>query len=488
MRNYRTIALCIALSLLSALVCGSAPRQNEGQTDPPFRQTEGRADPPAPHNEGQTDPPERQTVAIADLTGSDKELGAFLAEILLTDLSRSEKLQPLERAEILQAYTDLQLPNTRPLTPAQARQLGQQVHATRIIVGSYMVQEGQIIINARLLDADTGLIVPGGGMNVSGERKDLLNVTHKLARLFHKRVTGSDLTLDEPTRTLPAPEKHPLPPDQPALPPPDELEPLRQSGLIPKTVKAGDPLTERDMTALIKTIAQRVDTQPEGLITLSNTTAPVTRLRALSALVKLLVSPEDLATYRTNPPMTMPPDADQIPAWGVPFVGAAIDQGWLVADKALRYKDQASWNFLAALLTKMPIRDSQTPSRTSPDPAPPADDEPYTGLLLDARDIKVERSMSPRLLDEDGHVVYPDAKHIPTDDYVGEHGMASYTTAQENAKRAGKHPLVVRVIGLGDGGHDDLVVSNETADKIRQANKRDKFLWKWNVTILMDMR
>src|ERR1051325_1633812 len=115
MRNIRTFTLCLALSVLSALVCGSAPRQNDGQQDPPAR----------------------LTVAISDLSGTDKELGAFLAETLLTDMARSTQLQPLERAEILQAFTDLQLRASSPLTPAQARQLGQQVHADRITVGSY---------------------------------------------------------------------------------------------------------------------------------------------------------------------------------------------------------------------------------------------------------------------------------------------------------------------------------------------------------------
>ncbi|HLK60231.1 MAG TPA: FlgO family outer membrane protein [Chthonomonadaceae bacterium] len=466
MRHLRISALCVALSILSMLVCGSAPRQQEGKPDPP----------------------ERMTVAISNLTGADKELGAFLAETLLTDLARSDQLQPLERAEILQAFTDLQLPAASPLTPAQARQLGQQVHATRIIVGSYMVQEGQIIINARLLDAQTGLIIPGGAMNVSGDRKDLLGVTHRLARQFHKRVTGSDLQLEEPTRVQTATDKSAPPSDMPPslLPAPDELEPLRQSGLIPQTAKANEGLSERDLTGLVKTISKRVETHPEGLITLTDTAAPVTRLRALSALVKLLVSPEDLTTYRTNLPATMPPDADQIPAWGVPFVAAAIDQGWLVPDKAIRYRDQASWGFVAAVLSKMPIRESQAPSNASPDPAPTEDNEPYTGLILDARDFKVERTMSPRLLDEDGHIVYPDPKHIPTDDYVGEHGMASYAISAENAKRAGKHPLVVKVLSLAEGTHDDLVVSSETAARIRDANKRDKFLWKWNVVILVD--
>ena len=52
------------------------------------------------------------SIAVADFSGADKELGRFLADTLLTDLAQSEKLHMVERAEIGKALTELKLQST----------------------------------------------------------------------------------------------------------------------------------------------------------------------------------------------------------------------------------------------------------------------------------------------------------------------------------------------------------------------------------------
>lgn len=453
-----------------------------------------RADAPRPTLQD-PQPPALLTVAVADFPGPDREMGRFLAETLLTDLTRSERLQMLERIALQEALADLQLPSDSPLVPAQTRKLGSQIHADRLIVGSYLVREDQVILNARLLDTRSGLTVPGGAMNVTGNRKGLLEITHKLARLLHRRVTGSELLLEEaPERAIQA-EREPA---RAILPPPeaesDPLESSKRCGLIPTSAKSGGIVAERDLAGLVGRVAKFVTPQSGNTLTIAQTAAPVSRLRALVTLVKILVSPDDMAAYRSSPSADDLSDAAQIPAWGQPYVAAALDQGWLPSRQPLHARDNATWAFIQILLVKMPITpESPLPSpterpgpsyrSTEPPPAPRVN-ERYTGLIVDVGDLELNRTLDLRILDEDNREVYPDPKHIPDLDWMQENGMAAYIKDPADAKRSGSNPLIVQAICITGPGNDTIVVSNEDAQRIREANKRGRFLAKWAVSIL----
>src|SRR5947209_10750856 len=110
---------------------------------------------PAPKS-GATDPASGLTIAVADFTGSDKELGRFIAETLLTDLAQSQQLNLVERTEIRQALTELKLQSTGLVEPQNVKQLGKLVGADRLIVGSFFLHDDQVFVNARLLDVKTG--------------------------------------------------------------------------------------------------------------------------------------------------------------------------------------------------------------------------------------------------------------------------------------------------------------------------------------------
>lgn len=150
------------------------------------------------------------TLAVADFTGSDPDLGRFIAETLLTDLAQSPKMHFAERSEIRRAIEELKLQSTGLVEPQQVKQLGSLVSADRIIVGSYFQLDNQIIINARLLDVETGKLMEGGASNVTGDKVHLLSIVHRLAHEFYHRVTGEDFVIQnegaEPatTRSLPA--------------------------------------------------------------------------------------------------------------------------------------------------------------------------------------------------------------------------------------------------------------------------------------------
>src|SRR5205823_843094 len=135
------------------------------------------------------------TLAVADFSGADRELGTFLAETLVTDLGQSRQLHLVECSEVRTALADLKLEPSGTLEPAQMRRLGRLIHADKIVVGSYLAREHRITINARVLDLQSGQTVPGGAGNVSGSDQGLLALAHQLARHLHKRLANSELDL-----------------------------------------------------------------------------------------------------------------------------------------------------------------------------------------------------------------------------------------------------------------------------------------------------
>ncbi len=177
MLNLRAYAAIIVFSLLPTL---------------------SRADDPMP-TVTQPDASTSFTIGVADFTGGETERGRFLAETLLTDMSQSGKLQLVERNEIKHALDELKLQSTGLFDPSQIKQLGKLVRADHLIVGSYLENGDQMIVNARLLDVETGRVAPGGGANVVGPRKDLLGLVHRLAHLLHRRITGEDFVLEGET-------------------------------------------------------------------------------------------------------------------------------------------------------------------------------------------------------------------------------------------------------------------------------------------------
>jgi hypothetical protein len=115
------------------------------------------------------------------------------------------------------------------------------------------------------------------------------------------------------------------------------------------------------------------------------------------------------------------------------------------------------------------------------------DDLPtWTGIVVVATGLPLERAMSVRILDQDGRVIYPDPNFLPSDDYLQDNGMASYVHPGDTAERAGRRPLTVRAIDVASSGNEDVVVDSETAIRIRAADRRGHFISRWKVCFVVD--
>jgi hypothetical protein len=114
-----------------------------------------------------------------------------------------------------------------------------------------------------------------------------------------------------------------------------------------------------------------------------------------------------------------------------------------------------------------------------------------TGLIVDARGLDFQPSMSMRLFDPDGNQVYttPTPNQELNTYFVATEGTAAYASSEEQArsltKRIGNRPhLITAKKTLGY----DLVISSEDAWLLRQSNKQDRFLDNFSVVVIWDVQ
>ena len=268
----------------------------------------------------------------------------------------------------------------------------------------------------------------------------------------------------------------------------DQFSQWKQEGLFPQNARPGTVVTERDFSRLIEGLKQRLPIGSEAPLTQMQPGAAISRLRAVTALLKLTYPSTRLAEFRNPSLGDLPSDAREAPAWGLPYLALATAQGWWNQNSPFKARNVANWAFVSALMEHLPLEERrETNSEVRVANEDTADNsDTYTGLVIEAAGLNPQRSMSPRILDEDGLVVYPDPKHLPDDDMLQDIGMASYYRAGQSIPRAGSRPLVVTAIDCTGPLKCDLVVSRQTADEIRRANRSGRFLWKWAIGIITE--
>lgn len=115
----------------------------------------------------------------------------------------------------------------------------------------------------------------------------------------------------------------------------------------------------------------------------------------------------------------------------------------------------------------------------------------YTGLVIVVRSIHLDRSISPAVVTPDGQIVYGRGWWKPgqlDDDFAEHFGIVEYAPAPDLANRVGRRPLVVFAIGVTgpvlSNFKTDVVVSDEDALRIRDANMRSRFLQQMRVAFV----
>ena len=110
-----------------------------------------------------------------------------------------------------------------------------------------------------------------------------------------------------------------------------------------------------------------------------------------------------------------------------------------------------------------------------------------TGIVLDARGLKAEAALVPRIVDEDGSEVYSPA--YVSREHAVRIGVAGYTRDLETATkspRSGDRPLVLKTIRTADSGPCNLVISNDDARLVHGDPRNLALLMQCRVTIVLD--
>jgi hypothetical protein len=112
--------------------------------------------------------------------------------------------------------------------------------------------------------------------------------------------------------------------------------------------------------------------------------------------------------------------------------------------------------------------------------------EPYTGLLVDARSIKLQPALVFKILDENLEEVFGPA--FVSREFVVQYGMAAYYTDIAPAKsdpRVRHHPLTVKALRTDWPSRSDIVISNADASKLKSASRHLQFLRESRVVIVL---
>jgi hypothetical protein len=130
------------------------------------------------------------------------------------------------------------------------------------------------------------------------------------------------------------------------------------------------------------------------------------------------------------------------------------------------------------------VTEPVTPEPVAAEPAKPA--VVYTGLVVDAREIKAKPAMSPKIIDENGKEVYGSMQ--VDREYAIQQGMSGYArdlTAAQSNQRVTNNPITVKGIKTEGPGQSDIVVSNADANMLRAAADNLTFLKQCRVMIVL---
>lgn len=114
-------------------------------------------------------------------------------------------------------------------------------------------------------------------------------------------------------------------------------------------------------------------------------------------------------------------------------------------------------------------------------------EQTFTGLIVDARGLNARPALYPRILAEGGKTVYDIA--TPNPNAAIDEGLVEYQRALEEAQklsRVGTNPIIVKAKQIGGKYGADIVLSEEDARKILDANRQGRFLSKAKVVVVID--
>jgi len=111
----------------------------------------------------------------------------------------------------------------------------------------------------------------------------------------------------------------------------------------------------------------------------------------------------------------------------------------------------------------------------------------FTGLLIDARGTEISPALSPKVLNQDGDVIYGFAD--VDRQFSLEQGMMGYLKDPQAARtneRIKDRPFEIKALHSSGKNNADLVISNADGVRLRQMNREQSFLREARVMVVLD--
>ena len=105
-----------------------------------------------------------------DLQEVTSDLGRYIAERLTTRLSQNPKFWVIERRRLGQVLGELRFSMSDLVDPNKAKRLGQMVGVEAIVVGSISELGNQVDLDARMIEIETGKMLPGATVTISKDQ------------------------------------------------------------------------------------------------------------------------------------------------------------------------------------------------------------------------------------------------------------------------------------------------------------------------------
>ncbi|NOZ86755.1 MAG: hypothetical protein GXP49_10885 [Deltaproteobacteria bacterium] len=111
----------------------------------------------------------------------------------------------------------------------------------------------------------------------------------------------------------------------------------------------------------------------------------------------------------------------------------------------------------------------------------------HTGLIVDARGLKIAPALAPRILDEKGNEVY--GPSVVTPEGIEANGIAGYARdldQAENNPRVSGNPLIIKAKAAKKPGGCDIILSSKDVKKLKARKQDLSFLGYGRVMIVTD--
>ena len=130
------------------------------------------------------------------------------------------------------------------------------------------------------------------------------------------------------------------------------------------------------------------------------------------------------------------------------------------------------------------ISKTEEPKAEEPPPLKLPD---YTGLVVDARALKLKPALIPRILESSGKELYH--SDVVSPEGAAENGVALYSrdlTAAQTNSRVTNNPITLKAEKVSDKSPSDIVMSDKDAEILRAIIKQKGFLKQSRVMIVID--